>query len=67
MPKPLRLIRKMPLAMAEDAFRRLTRLADETGMAEGEALLENLGRIANPDTYGTRLRLFLAELTARKA
>ena len=72
MPEPLRLIRKMPLAMAEDAWRRLTRLAAETGMAEGGAhsfLLEHLDSIVNPDTYAPRLRLrlFLAELAARKA
>ena len=70
MPKRLRLTRKVPLAMSEDAWRRLARLSADTGMEPGEALsflLEHLDSIVSPETYQPRLRLFLAELGARRA
>ena len=69
MPKRFRLTRRMPIAMTEDAYRRLKRFSQEAGLDEGEALsflFENFDSVINEDTYGHRLRLFLAELDARK-
>jgi hypothetical protein len=70
LPKRLRLTRKMPLAMSEDAWRRLTRFADAAGLDEGEALsflFENFDSVMNAENLTARLRLFNAELEARKA
>ena len=70
MPKRFRQTRRFPAAVTEDAYRRLRKLAGETGLDENEALcflLENLDSVINEDTYGHRLRLFRAELEARKA
>ena len=69
MPKRFRLTRRFNAAMTEDAYRRLKKFASEAGLDEGEALsflFENLDSVINEDTYGHRLRLFLAELDARK-
>ncbi|GGL66652.1 hypothetical protein [Wenxinia marina] len=69
MPKRLRLTRRMPIAMTEDAYRRLKRFAQEAGLDEGEALsflFENFDSVIDEDTFGHRLRLFNAELEARK-
>jgi len=69
MPKRLRLTRRMNLAMTEDAFRRLRRLATEAGLDEGEAvtfIFENLDGIVDPEKFGTRIRQFNSELEARK-
>ena len=38
MPKRFRLTRRFPVAMTEDAYRRLKRFATESGLDEGEAL-----------------------------
>ena len=69
MPKRLRLTRRVPLAMTEDAWRRLRRFAGEAGLDEGEALsflLENFDSVTDRDNLTHRLRLFNAELEARK-
>ena len=59
----------MPLAMTEDAWRRLKRFAAEAGLDEGEALsflLENFDSVTDTDNLTHRLRLFNSELEARK-
>jgi len=68
-PKRLRLTRRVNLALTEDAWRRLKRFAAEAGLDEGEALsflFENFGSVTNDETLPHRLRLFNAELEARK-
>ena len=70
MPKRFRLTRRFPAAMTEDAYRRLKRFAAEAGLSEDEALsflFENFDSVTNPDTLPHRLRLFAAELGARKS
>ena len=69
MPKRFRLTRRFPVAMTEDGYRRLQKFADEAGLDEGEALsflFENFDSVTDADTLGHRLRLFNAELEARK-
>jgi hypothetical protein len=69
MPKRFRLTRRFNAAMTEDGYRRLKRFATEAGLDEGEALsfvFENFDSILNEETFGHRLRLFNAELDARK-
>ncbi|MBU2361172.1 hypothetical protein [Loktanella sp. M215] len=69
MPKRLRLTRRFPVAMTEDGYRRLKKFARDAGLDEGEALsflFENFDSILDEDTFGHRLRLFNAELEARK-
>ncbi len=69
MPKRLRLTRRFPVAMTEDGFRRLRRFAQEAGLDEGEALsflFENFDSVTDHETLTHRLRLFNAELDARK-
>ena len=69
MPKRFRLTRRFPAAMTEDGYRRLRRFASEAGLDEGEALsflFENFDSVINEETFGHRLRLFNAELDARK-
>lgn len=69
MPKRLRLTRRVNLALTEDAWRRLKRFAAEAGLDEGEALsflFENFDSVMDDDTLPHRLRLFNAELEARK-
>ena len=69
MPKRFRLTRRFNAAMTEDGYRRLKRFASEAGLDEGEALsflFENFDSILNEETFGHRLRLFNAELDARK-
>jgi len=53
MPKRLRLTRRPNLAMTEDAYRR-------------SFLFENFDSVMDADTLTHRLRLFNAELEARK-
>ena len=38
MPKRFRLTRRVPIAMTEDAYRRLKSFAAEAGLDEGEAI-----------------------------
>lgn len=69
MPKRLRLTRRFPAAMTEDGYRRLKRFSEEAGLIEGEALsfiFENFSSVINHEKLETRLRLFNAELDARK-
>ncbi len=69
MPKRLRLTRRFNIAMTEDGFRRLRRFASEAGLDEGEALsflFENFESVTDEDNLTHRLRLFNAELEARK-
>lgn len=69
MPKRFRLTRRFPVAMTEDGYRSLKKFAAEAGLDEGEALsflFENFGSITDDEALGHRLRLFNAELDARK-
>jgi hypothetical protein len=69
MPKRFRLTRRFPVAMTEDGYRRLKKFASEAGLDEGEALsflFEKFDSVTDTDTLGHRLRLFNAELEARK-
>jgi hypothetical protein len=69
MPKRFRPTRRFPVAMTEDGYRRLRRFAAEAGLDEGEALsflFENFDSVTDRDTLVHRLRLFNAELEARK-
>ena len=69
MPKRLRLTRRFTCAMTEDGYRRLRRFAEEAGLDEGEALsfiFENFSSVMNHENLEARLRLFNAELDARK-
>lgn len=69
MPKRLRLTRRFPVAMTEDAYRRLKRFAAEAGLDEGEALsflFENFDSVTDRDNLTHRMRLFNAELEDRK-
>ncbi len=69
MPKRLRLTRRFPVAMTEDGYRRLKSFSQEAGLVEGEALsfiFENFNSVMNHENLETRLRLFNAELDARK-
>ncbi|WP_227267514.1 hypothetical protein [Roseobacter weihaiensis] len=69
MPKRFRATRRFNVAMTEDGYRRLKRFSAEAGLDEGEALsflFENFDSVLNEETFGHRLRLFNAELDARK-
>ncbi len=69
MPKRFRLTRRFNVAMTEEAYRRLRRLAQEAGLDEGEALsflFENFDSVIDEDTFSHRLRIFNSELEARK-
>jgi hypothetical protein len=69
MPKRFRLTRRFPVAMTEDGYRRLRRFATEAGLDEGEALsflFENFDSVTDTEALTHRLRLFNAELDARK-
>ncbi|NCO87315.1 MAG: hypothetical protein GW886_11870 [Rhodobacterales bacterium] len=70
MPKRLRLTRRFQVAMSEDGYRRLKRFATESGLDDGEALsflFEHFDSVIDADKFGHRLRLFNAELEARKS
>jgi len=69
MPKRFRLTRRMPIAMTEDAYRRLKRFSQEAGLDEGEALsflFENFDAVTDEEGLAQRLRRFNLELEARK-
>jgi len=69
MAKRLRLTRRFPAAMTEDGYRRLKRFARDSALDEGEALsflFENFDSVINEENFNHRLRLFNAELEARK-
>jgi hypothetical protein len=70
MPKRLRLTRHLTLSLTEDAHRALRRFTEESGLTPDEALcflFENFGSVTHPEKLPHRLRLFKAELEARKA
>ncbi len=69
MPKRFRLTRRFPIAMTEDAYRRLKRFSHEAGLDEGEALsflFENFDGVTDEEGLSHRLRRFNSELDARK-
>tara|TARA_Y100000815_G_C13345650_1_gene501945 strand:- start:1343 stop:1555 length:213 start_codon:yes stop_codon:yes gene_type:complete len=69
LPKRLRLTRRFNVAMTEDGYRRLKRFAAEAGLDEGEALsflFEHFDSVTDHDNLSHRLRLFNAEMEARK-
>ncbi len=69
MPKRFRLTRRFPVAMTEDGYRKLKAFAAEAGLDEGEALsflFENFDSVTDKEALGHRLRLFNADLDARK-
>lgn len=70
MPKRLRLTRRFPVAVTNDAYRALNRFATEAGISTDEALtffFEHFGSVIDHDNLNHRLRLFKAELESRKA
>ena len=69
MPKRFRLTRRFNAAMTEDGYRRMNRFANEAGLEEGEALsflFEHFDSVTDAENLTARLRLFQAELDARK-
>ncbi|WP_127900540.1 hypothetical protein [Solirhodobacter olei] len=69
MPKRLRFTRRFPVMLTEDAYRKLRAFSAEAGITQDEALVflfENFASVTDEETLGHRLRLFLAELEARK-
>lgn len=69
MPKRFRLTRRFPVAMTEDGYRKLKSFAREAGLDEGEALsflFEHFDSVTDSEALSHRLRLFNAELDARK-
>lgn len=69
MPKRFRLTRRFPVAMTEDGYRRLKRFARDAELDEGEALsflFENFDSVMHEENLTARMRLFNAELGARK-
>ncbi|MGR3484896.1 MAG: hypothetical protein ACU0BF_06085 [Paracoccaceae bacterium] len=69
MPRRFRQTRRVNLALTEDAWRRLKRFASEAGLEEGEAisfLFEHFDSVTDETNLTARLRLFNAELEARK-
>ncbi len=70
MPKRLRLTRRFPVAMTNEAYRGLIRFAEEAGLTPDEALtflFENFASVTDAETLPHRLRLFKAELPQRLA
>lgn len=69
MPKRFRLTRRLPLAMTEDAYRRLKRFSQEAGLDEGEAIsfiFENFDGVIDKENFDHKLRLFNDTLDERK-
>ena len=69
MPKRFRQTRRLPIAMTEEAYRRLKRFSGEAGLEEGEALsflFEHFDSVTHRENLTARLRLFTAELESRK-
>lgn len=70
MPRRLRLTRRFPVALTNDAHRALTRFSAEAGLTPDETLtflFENFASVVDRDTLAHRLRLFKAELEERRA
>lgn len=69
MPKRLRFTRRKNVAITEDAYRRLRRLASETDLSEGEALsfvFEHLDSVMDPSRFKSKIRQFTTRLEAQK-
>ncbi|MDT0682541.1 hypothetical protein RM543_07585 [Roseicyclus sp. F158] len=69
MPKRFRLTRRLPVAMTEDAYRRLKKFSRDAGLDEGEALsfvFEHFDGILDEEKFLHRLRTFNSTLDARK-
>ncbi|HBM57963.1 MAG TPA: hypothetical protein DD444_02070 [Citreicella sp.] len=69
MPRRFRLTRRFPVALTEDAYRRLRSFAASAGLDEGEALsflFENFDSVTDTELLTHRLRLFNSELEERK-
>ncbi len=69
MPKRLRLTRRFPVAMTEDAYRKLRRFSQESDLTPDQALtflFENFTSITDEETLPHRLRLFQADLAQSK-
>lgn len=69
MPKRFHRTRRLPIALTEDAYRRLKRFADDAELEEGEALsflFEHFDSVTHREKLSARLRLFQADLEARK-
>lgn len=69
MPKRFRTTRRFPVAMTEDGYRRLKAFSAEWDLDEGEALsflFENFASVTHDENLIARMRLFKAELGARK-
>jgi hypothetical protein len=69
MPKRLRLTRRFPVALTNDAYRRLLKFAEEAGLTTDEALtflFEHFGSVTHPENLSHRLNLFKADLDVRK-
>ena len=70
MPKRLRLTRRFPVALTNDADRSLQRFASDNAISPDEALtflFENFNSVTAEGNLVARMRLFKAELDARKA
>ena len=70
MPRRLRLTRRFPVALTEDAYRKLRRFADQAGLDQDQALVflfENFGSVTDESNLTHRLRLFKAELEAAQS
>jgi len=69
LPKRFRLTRHFPVSMTEDGYRRLKRFVSDAAQDEGEALsflFENFESVTHDESLPHRLRIFNAELDARK-
>jgi hypothetical protein len=69
MPKRFRLTRRFPVAMTEDGYRKLRVFAHDAGLDEGEALsflFEHFESVTDSEALAHKLRLFNADLDARK-
>lgn len=65
MPRTLRLTRRFPVAITEEAHRQLRRFSTESGLSPDEALsflFENFGSVTHGPNLGHRLNLFRAAL-----
>ncbi len=70
MPKRLHLTRRFPIALSNDAYRRLNAEAQAAGISPDEFLaflFENFNSVISKDNFNHRLRLFCAELGARRS
>ncbi|MCR9125491.1 MAG: hypothetical protein NXH82_05145 [Rhodobacteraceae bacterium] len=69
MPKRFRLTRRFPVAMTDEGYRALKAFAARAGLDENQALsflFENFESVTHSENMTHRLRLFTAELEARK-